>query len=232
MKRFVICLFVLVISTMAFVTMAQDVVYLKNGSVIKGSVIEMIPNQSIKIQTADGSLFVYQMNEVDRIERDANAKSKQSNDEDVFEGDYIERGFRGIIDLSSHYGVGDAEDNYLLTASFTPGYQITHFLFVGCGAAPTLALYDNKYRDEVETAFILPVYGAIRFDFINAKVSPFLDIRSGYSITNDCKGFYGYAGAGCRIFRWSLSAGYTYQKNESSRVDHFDFIGIRAGFEF
>ena len=60
MKKIVICLFALMISTMAFVTMAQDVVYLKNGSVIKGSVIEMIPNQSIKVQTADGSLFVYQ----------------------------------------------------------------------------------------------------------------------------------------------------------------------------
>ena len=71
MKKIVICLFALMISTMAFATMAQDVVYLKNGSMIKGSVIEMIPNQSIKVQTADGSLFVYQMNEVDRIERDA-----------------------------------------------------------------------------------------------------------------------------------------------------------------
>lgn len=229
MKRFVICLLALVICATICMVMAQDVVYLKNGSVIKGTVVEMVPNQTIKIQTADGSLFVYQTSEVDRVERDSNKRSV-SNDEET--GDYLERGFRGIIDLSSHYGVGDAEDNYLLTASFTPGYQITHFLFVGCGAAPTLALYDNKYRDEVETAFILPVYGAIRFDFINAKVSPFLDIRSGYSITNDCKGFYGYAGAGCRIFRWSLSAGYTYQKNESSRVDHFDFIGVRAGFEF
>lgn len=228
MKRFAICLLALVISSTTCMVMAQDVVYLKNGSVIKGSVIEMVPNQTIKIQTADGSLFVYQTSEVDRVERDNNKRSE--NNEEV--GDYLERGFRGIIDLSSHYGVGDAEDNYLLTASFTPGYQITHFLFVGAGVAPTLVLFDNKYYDEVETSFILPIYGAIRFDFINARVSPFLDLRSGYSVTNDCKGFYGYAGVGCRIFKWSLSAGYTYQKNESSRVDHFDFIGIRAGLEF
>ena len=228
MKRFAICLLALVISATTCMVMAQDVVYLKNGSVIKGSVIEMVPNQTIKIQTADGSLFVYQISEVDRVERDNNKRS--ANDEEI--GDYLERGFRGIVDLSSHYGVGDAENNYLLTASFTPGYQITHFLFVGCGAAPTLVLFDNKYSDEVETSFILPLYGAIRFDFINARVSPFLDLRSGYSVTNDCKGFYGYAGVGCRIFKWSLSAGYTYQKNESSRIDHFDFVGVRAGLEF
>jgi len=37
-----------------------DVVYLKNGSVITGSIIEQIPNETIKIQTRDGSVFVYQ----------------------------------------------------------------------------------------------------------------------------------------------------------------------------
>ena len=42
----------------------QDVVYLKNGSIIKGTIIEQVPNESIKIQTADGSIFVYKMEEI------------------------------------------------------------------------------------------------------------------------------------------------------------------------
>ena len=42
----------------------QDVVYLKNGSIIKGTIIEQVPNESIKIQTADGSIFVYKMSEI------------------------------------------------------------------------------------------------------------------------------------------------------------------------
>lgn len=45
----------------------QEVVYLKNGSVIKGVVIEQIPGQSVKVQTQDGSIFVYEMSEVDKI---------------------------------------------------------------------------------------------------------------------------------------------------------------------
>lgn len=45
----------------------QEVVYLKNGSVIKGTVIEQIPGQSVKVQTQDGSVFVYKMSEVDKI---------------------------------------------------------------------------------------------------------------------------------------------------------------------
>ena len=36
----------------------QDVVYLKNGSIIRGVIIEQIPNKSIKIETSDKSVFV------------------------------------------------------------------------------------------------------------------------------------------------------------------------------
>ena len=232
MKKIVICLFALVISTMAFVTMAQDVVYLKNGSVIKGSVIEMIPNQSIKVQTADGSLFVYQMNEVDRIERDVKAKSHQSIDEDDFEGDYLERGFRGLIDLGAHFGFGDAEDSYQISAAFTGGYQINRMLFVGAGVAPTLNLFDNEYYDEVETTFLLPIYSAIRLDFINKKVTPFIDGRIGYYLNTedmDLNGLYAYAGAGVRLKKISLGAGYEIYNNDYSTGS---FATLRFGLEF
>ncbi len=47
-----------------------DVVYLKNGSIIKGIIMEQIPNESIKIQTKDGSLFVFKMEEVEKITKE------------------------------------------------------------------------------------------------------------------------------------------------------------------
>ncbi|MDA8929979.1 hypothetical protein N9J07_01195 [Bacteroidia bacterium] len=48
-----------------------DVVYLKNGSVIKGQIMEQIPNESLKIQTAGGSIFVYKMEELTKITKEA-----------------------------------------------------------------------------------------------------------------------------------------------------------------
>ena len=48
-------------------TKMVDVVHLKNGSVIQGMVIEMVPNETIKIETADGSIFVYELNEVEKM---------------------------------------------------------------------------------------------------------------------------------------------------------------------
>jgi hypothetical protein len=47
-----------------------DVVYLKNGSIIRGMLIEQIPDVSVKIQTKDGSIFVYKMEEVEKITKE------------------------------------------------------------------------------------------------------------------------------------------------------------------
>ena len=48
----------------------QDVVYLKNGSIIRGLIIEQIPNVSLKIQTADGSVFVYKIDEIEKMTKE------------------------------------------------------------------------------------------------------------------------------------------------------------------
>ena len=48
----------------------QEVVYLKNGSVIRGVIIEQIPGKSLKIQTNDGSIFAYEMYEVEKITKE------------------------------------------------------------------------------------------------------------------------------------------------------------------
>jgi TM2 domain-containing membrane protein YozV len=49
----------------------QDVVYLKNGSNIRGIIFEQVPLEKLKIRTADGSVFVFQMSEIERITREA-----------------------------------------------------------------------------------------------------------------------------------------------------------------
>jgi hypothetical protein len=52
-------------------TVYRDVVYLKNGSVIKGTIVETIPEKSIKIETADGNLFVYNMSDIEKLTKEA-----------------------------------------------------------------------------------------------------------------------------------------------------------------
>ena len=45
----------------------DDLVYLKNGSIIRGVIMEFIPSEAVKIQTRGGSLFVFEMESVERI---------------------------------------------------------------------------------------------------------------------------------------------------------------------
>ena len=58
-------LFLILVSTFSLSAAAQnignyiDVVHLKNGSIIKGIIIEQIPGKSVRIKTSDGSEYVY-----------------------------------------------------------------------------------------------------------------------------------------------------------------------------
>ena len=84
MKKLIKFLLVVAVVAMSSSLFAQtntmlDVVYCKNGSVIKGVIIEQIPNQSIKIQTSDGNIFVYSMEDVEKITKEQVAVKSNEN---------------------------------------------------------------------------------------------------------------------------------------------------------
>ncbi|MBO4560898.1 MAG: hypothetical protein J5705_02890 [Bacteroidaceae bacterium] len=67
MKRF---LFVLVLSALTGFAFAQsDVIHLKNGSVIKGTILEPDASGDIRIQTSDGNIFVYKMSAIESLNK-------------------------------------------------------------------------------------------------------------------------------------------------------------------
>ena len=57
----------------------KDVVYLKNGGVVRGIIVEQVPGVSIKIQTADGNIFVYKIEEVERMTKEAVGPQRNYN---------------------------------------------------------------------------------------------------------------------------------------------------------
>jgi hypothetical protein len=64
-------LLILSVTMMVAQTVYRDVVYLKNGSIIKGTIVETVPEKSIKIETADGNLFVYNMSDIEKLTKEA-----------------------------------------------------------------------------------------------------------------------------------------------------------------
>ena len=72
MLRFILvaCLTAFVVTAPVFAQQTEDVVHLKNGSIVRGTIIEQIPGESLKIQTQGGSVFVYTMNEIAKISKE------------------------------------------------------------------------------------------------------------------------------------------------------------------
>ncbi|MDR0430906.1 MAG: fibrobacter succinogenes major paralogous domain-containing protein [Tannerellaceae bacterium] len=87
MKKACIVLTVLLCSLSLF-AQTTDVVYLKNGSIIKARILEYKPGESVKIEIYDGSIFVYPVDEVQKIEKDPNAKPA-GTEQSHFDGELL-----------------------------------------------------------------------------------------------------------------------------------------------
>lgn len=150
----------------------QDVVYLKNGSIIRGIIIEQIPNKSIKIETADRSVFVCQMDEIEKITKESYIDKNDNPIDNTGLQPGLQPGFKGIIELSYFSGVGDYSQNRF-KLNFIFGYQLIPQFSIGFGTG-LYNYFDNN-------ATFLPVLMDFRVNFINSKVSPYLSFGFGYS---------------------------------------------------
>lgn len=47
---------------------AEDVVYLKDGTVVRGLILEQIPEQTLQLKTSDGNVSIFSMDKIKKIE--------------------------------------------------------------------------------------------------------------------------------------------------------------------
>ena len=79
MLRFVLVPCLIVLATAPLLAQqTEDVVYLKNGEIVWGTIIEQIPGESLKIQTVDGSVFAYAMDEISKIVKEPAMGTEES----------------------------------------------------------------------------------------------------------------------------------------------------------
>lgn len=69
MSKKLFVLFAILVSGFAIFAQSEmiDVIYLKNGSVVKGTIMEEAVGKYVRIDTPDGSIFFYEMNEIEKI---------------------------------------------------------------------------------------------------------------------------------------------------------------------
>ena len=229
------------ISTYVAAQNYTEVVYLKNGSVIKGVIIEQVPNVSLKIKTGDGSLIICQMNEVEKIIKEERYTRDYRTDIDNRKAARNTlKGYKGFVDFGYIADLSDYDANKV-EISTSHGYQFNNYFYLGGGVAA------DFYTDADLIA--VPIFVDFRANFINKKVTPFADIKTGYSV-GDVEGAYVSTGIGVRFSlkgkkAINLKLEYNYQQHN----DHGDYsynnnyysydydydlegLGFKIGFEF
>ena len=111
-------------------TEKYETVYLNNGQVVKGHITEYIPTKSLKIQTDDGRVLSYEMNEVERVVR--RSRPEATSYSQGFSDKGAQQGYRAFFDINYTKGCGRFGLNRF-GFSTTHGYQFMPFLFAGIG---------------------------------------------------------------------------------------------------
>jgi hypothetical protein len=149
-----ILLFIIVLQSYGQKT--KDVIYLKNGSMIYGTLME-ISNNQYKLKGTDGSIFIYSSDEVERYAKEA--------------PEFAGRKKAGMtFALEAGLLVGAQTNEYKAPFSFNAvaGYTIEKKNTLGIGSG----------AEFFEKTFV-PLFFEYRYTIRDKRVSPFLFARGG-----------------------------------------------------
>jgi len=206
------------------------VFYLKDGTIIKGDLLEWQPEVIIKLKMTTGQVVTLDADKVKKfVEFSAvNHKSKAPYN-------FKEKGFYGLVKANIIGGNGGNRANGSLGAgaSVVYGYQYNRWLGVGLGVG-----YDKYILDTGED--LIPVFIDL-IGYTSAKnFSPFYHLALGYSFSQDDPDF-GIVDAkggllihpsiglrvGSKSIKWLFDIGYRFQFAEFTYGNQFDPINRR-----
>lgn len=156
----------------------EEVVYLKNGSIIRGVIIEHVLNQSIKIQTKDRNVFVFKYEEIEKITKEPlnNSSLKYSQNKKEFR----KGAFFNITEINFALGIGNVEagGNKIANTANSFGFRTIN----GIQPKENLSLGIGIGIDKYENGTLMPITLDLRIFNTNKKVSPIFTTNLGYSI--------------------------------------------------
>ena len=123
MKKFVLFIAMMLSASGVAAQHTVETVYLKNGGLVKGEIIEQVPGQSLKVRTKDGNIFVYQMDEVERITKEEKSISNNSD------------GHKGLdFSVNAGYDIATKGGGGAVTTELELGKRFTKNIYWGFGA--------------------------------------------------------------------------------------------------
>lgn len=222
---------------------ARDILSLKNGSVIKGTLTEFTIGGNAFLQTNDGSIFVYASEDIEKITKNTSATTQpsatnynktsystpsesphqQELQTRVNNRHLATRGYRGFVDFNVGYYVSGVAAFEISTAH---GYQLNHNFFVGAGIGLDYLLgYES---------IAIPVYAAFKGNLGSGVAQFTYGSRIGFSVVSDYIPFLWNVNVGLRLgFTPKFALQITPDFSLLAGDDFLDVrLGLRFGLEF
>lgn len=220
----------------------EQVLYLKNGWVLRGQLLTAPTADPLRLQTADRNEFAFRQDEVDSLRQRPQPVVSGLN------AAYKARGFGHYTELGALAGRNTSSSVNTSAFSFQTvnGYKFNQWLYTGLGVG----------ADLYATQSIVPVFASVRGDFTRrGTILPFyfLDAGYGFNITGRDNtltqpvtyegGSLWALGVGMKVLfsnntGFLLSVGYRTQRTTLLREATppepvtFERIAVRAGFAF
>ena len=146
-----------------------------------------------------------------------------------FDDDGIPQGYRGFADFSYTLGVNHCSNRIGILTSH--GYQIAPQFFAGVGVG------FNYFYEGYGDVFGLPIFAHLRSDILENEITPFIDLRVGYSLI-DVEGAFINPSVGCRFeltdnIGLNVGIGYTMQQLDyGTEKKNCGGIDFRVGIDF
>lgn len=177
----------------------EDVVYLKNGSKVRGTIHYIIPDSIVRIEQAGGSIWVFPMKDVAMIDKEKKLKLKDTIVDT--------RGYHVGIDAGILIGSPNNMNNAPFGLHVINSYNINRSVSIGLGAGL-----------EFFSITQIPVYLDVRYLFNRKFYAPYVFIQGGAMIplNEEQAGGDGYKYKGEPGFMVNPGVGFLFPINEKS----------------
>ncbi len=232
MKKFLILFSaIIVLSISANAQRKQDVVYLKNGSMIRGVMLEFKPDEYVKIETKDRSVWVFNNDQIEKVTKEARL------------GKQIQPKYHGYyMTLSTGFlpGRGNWGTEVNVFLRMVNGYQFNEKFGLGFGTE--LSGLDSR------NGGLMPLFLEPRYYLLKNRTAPYLLGQAGWSMPLWNQSWQGRklnnggpslgASLGIRHHfssgsAFDVSFGYLFQQSSQNfdRWSQWGWNGFQGGFE-
>lgn len=221
-----------------------DVVYLRNGDVVKGSIIKPLDEDGVQIMNSSSDVFTFSAKEVKRVAREKMVHENLKNE--VYA--YQPKGFTNMTRLEFGFGIGALDVGGMTTDNDLgyvgihniSGWHINDMLSLGLGIGVDFHGDAEGYN---QSFALIPIFANVRFTPVKRTLAPYFYADLGYGagiIEPDVSGGL-MAGFGGGV-QWSTSrntavfAGlaYRFQAHDFEDFEAYNanYLNLNVGFKF